>query len=207
MYRQGEASSSSLTRAAEQLVGSPGRKSSENSPHVFTSVSHSSFIRKATSTDFQVSGACPLKTPLEMLASIGAAQDKPPPPSSGIGIEDFFRQPFAPVVTLQDKAARSITRSSRTVLNQKLTDVDFFSENTVGAASLDYDETMDPIHAGIVSSEEATVFFELYVLVLHCYHGVLGYADALLGRFWEHVHPMVCANMPDEVELANIVLG
>lgn len=96
-----------------------------------------------------------------MLASIGAAQDKPPPQLPSIGLDGLFRQPYGPMLQAPQRSSKTITRCSRTVLNQRLTDLEYFAENAMNAASFDYDENLDPIHSGILSSEEATSLFEL----------------------------------------------
>jgi len=99
-----------------------------------------------------------------MLASVGvASQDKPGRPADISRMDVILKRAFPSLPSTFPKSKQNVTfvRSPRTALNQSLTDDEFFSESPAGAAALDYDQSLDPIHAGILSSEEAQVLFEL----------------------------------------------
>jgi hypothetical protein len=100
-----------------------------------------------------------------MLASVGVASQRKPERHSDLARMDLLlKQTLPSVPSTSNNFKRYVpgpTRSTRTSLNQSLTDDDFFSESPTGAAALDYDESLDPIHAGILSSEEAETLFEL----------------------------------------------
>lgn len=100
-----------------------------------------------------------------MLASVGmASQSKPERPPDLARMDLMLKHSFAagPLqLPKANKTPAAFARATRTALNQRLTDEEFFADNPAGASALDYDESLDPIHAGILSSEEAQTLFDL----------------------------------------------
>lgn len=100
-----------------------------------------------------------------MLASVGmASQSKPERPPDLARMDLMLKQSHVAgpsIIPKPKQSSTAFTRATRTALNQRLTDEEFFADNPAGAAALDYDEGLDPIHAGILSSEEAQTLFDL----------------------------------------------